>query len=60
VQAIERFIGRAIERVKLDNFDYKYTVILDEKRSQQPAAERRMRGVRLRGGYYFGPARKRR
>jgi len=60
VQAIERFIGKKIERVKLDNFNYKYTVILDEKRDQQPAEERRTRGVRLRGGYYFGPARRRR
>jgi len=60
VQAIERFIGKKIERVKLDNFNYKYTVILDEKRDQQPADERRTRGVRLRGGYYFGPARRRR
>jgi ATP-dependent RNA helicase RhlE len=60
VQAIERFIGRKVERVKLENFNYKYTVILDEKRDQQPADERRMRGVRLRGGYYFGPARRRR
>src|SRR2546421_1345638 len=60
VQAIERFIGRRVERVKLENFNYKYTVILDEKRDQQPADERRTRGVRLRGGYYFGPARRRR
>jgi len=60
VQAIERFIAQRVERVKLENFNYKYTVILDEKRDQQPADERRTRGVRLRGGYYFGPARRRR
>src|SRR5437773_891489 len=59
VQAIERFIAQRVERVKLENFNYKYTVILNEKRDQQPADERRMRGVRLRGGYYFGPARRR-
>ena len=60
VQAIERFIGQKVERVKLPDFDYKYTVILDEKRVQAPADESRTRGVRLRGGYYFGPARRRR
>ena len=58
--AIERFISQKIPRVKLENFNYKYTVILDEKHDQQPADERRTRGVRLRGGYYFGPARRRR
>src|SRR5712672_1241943 len=46
VQAIERFITQRVERVKLENFSYKYTVILDEKRDQQPADERRTRGVR--------------
>jgi len=29
VQAIERFIGQKVERVKLENFDYRYTVIFD-------------------------------
>ena len=61
VQAIERFIGKKVERVKLENFDYKYSVILDyDKPGQLPAHERRTRGVRLRGGYYCGPARRRR
>src|SRR5438445_579880 len=60
VRSIERFISQKIERIKLEGFNYKYTVILDEKRDQQPADERRTRGVRLRGGYYFGPARRRR
>ena len=61
VQAIERFIGQKVERVKLENFDYKYSVILDyDKPGQPPAHERRTRGVRLRGGYYYGPARRRR
>ncbi len=61
VQAIERFIGQKVERVKLENFDYKYSVILDYDKPGQPAAhERRTRGVRLRGGYYYGPARRRR
>jgi len=61
VQAIERFIGRRVERVKLENFNYKYTAIFDDdKPGSPPAHERRMRGVRLSGGYYFGPARRRR
>ena len=29
VDSIERFIGRKIERAKLDDFDYRYTTILD-------------------------------
>src|SRR2546427_316503 len=60
VQAIERFIGKAVERVKLENFNYKYTVILDEKRDRTAGDARGPRGVRLRGGYYCGPARRRR
>ncbi len=61
VQAIERFIGQKVERVKLENFDYKYSVILDyDKPGQLSVQDRRTRGVRLRGGYYYGPARRRR
>jgi len=61
VQAIERFIGQKVERVKLENFDYKYSAIFDhDKPGQPPAHERRTRGVRLRGGYFYGPARRRR
>ena len=59
--AIERFIGAKIERVKLENFNYKYTALFEEgKPGQQSVYERRVRGVRLSGGYYFGPARRRR
>jgi ATP-dependent RNA helicase RhlE len=61
VRAIERFITQKIERVRLENFNYKYTAIFDDdKPGQPPAHERKMRGVRLHGGYYFGPARRRR
>ena len=61
VQAIERFIGQKVERVKLENFDYKYSAIFEQdKPGQPPAHERRTRGVRLRGGYFCGPARRRR
>jgi ATP-dependent RNA helicase RhlE len=61
VQAIERFIGKQIERVKLDGFNYTYTAIFDEGKAGAPAPhERKVRGVRLSGGYYFGPSRRRR
>jgi ATP-dependent RNA helicase RhlE len=60
VRSIERFIGQKIERVKLEGFNYKYTALFEEGKPGQPKPEeRRMRGVRLSGGYYFGPARRR-
>ena len=61
VHAIERFIGRKIERIKLEKFNYKYTAIFEEGKPGAPAPhERKMRSVRLSGGYYFGPAKRRR
>jgi ATP-dependent RNA helicase RhlE len=60
VAAIERFIGKKIERVKLENFNYKYTALFDEDKDQRTYNEKRVRGVRLSGGYYFGPAKRRR
>jgi ATP-dependent RNA helicase RhlE len=61
VRSIERFIGQKIERVKMEGFNYKYTALFEEGKPGQPKPEdRRMRGVRLSGGYYFGPARRRR
>lgn len=61
VQAIERFISQGVERVKLENFNYQYTALFEEgKRGHPPLHERRTRGVRLSGGYYFGPVRRRR
>ena len=60
VFAIERFISRKIERVKLENFNYKYTALFEEsKPGQKQEFPRKVRGVRLSGGYYFGPARRR-
>src|SRR5262245_51124600 len=35
--AIERFIGRKIERVKLENFNYKYTALFDEATDKRTA-----------------------
>jgi ATP-dependent RNA helicase RhlE len=61
VQAIERFIGQKISRVKLEDFNYRYTALFEDSKPGQPEAPvRRITGVRLRGGYYFGPARRRR
>jgi ATP-dependent RNA helicase RhlE len=60
VQAIERFISQKIERVKLENFNYKYTALFEEDKPGQPQGARRMIGARIRGGYFFGPARRRR
>jgi len=57
VDRIERFIGRSIERVKLENFDYQYTALFDASKKSTVGTAR---GVRLSGGYYFGPARRRR
>jgi ATP-dependent RNA helicase RhlE len=59
VHAIERFIGKKIERIKLENFNYKYTALFDEGKDERSFNERRVRGVRLSGGYFFGPAKRR-
>lgn len=60
VHAIEKFISQKIERLKLENFNYKYTAIFDENKPGQPAPhERKARGVRLSGGYFFGPSKRR-
>ncbi|MDB6031026.1 MAG: box helicase domain protein [Verrucomicrobiales bacterium] len=59
VAAIERFIGKKIERIKLENFNYKYTALFDEDKDQRTYNEKRVRGVRMSGGYFFGPAKRR-
>ena len=60
VNAIERFISQKISRVKLDDFDYRYTALFEEGKPGQPAGGNRVRGSRIRGGYFYGPARRRR
>ena len=61
VQAIERFIGQKIVRVKLEDFDYRYTALFEEGKPGRPAGSPpRITGARIRGGYFFGPARRRR
>jgi ATP-dependent RNA helicase RhlE len=60
VFAIERFISQKIARVKLENFDYKYTMLFEE---QKPGAPKgfpgKARGARVHGGYHFAPGRRR-
>src|SRR5215468_1436412 len=61
VQAIERFIAQKIPRVKLEDFNYRYTALFEEGKPGRPqGGAARVTGVRLRGGYYFGPAKRRR
>jgi ATP-dependent RNA helicase RhlE len=58
--AIEHFIAQKIPRVKLENFDYRYTSLFDETKDNRSLRDRRVVGVRLGKGYYFGPAKRRR
>jgi ATP-dependent RNA helicase RhlE len=60
VDAIERFIGRRIERVKLEGFDYQYALVLDKGRRTSLPTGRVRGGPVGRGGYYAAPSRKRR
>jgi ATP-dependent RNA helicase RhlE len=58
--AIERFIGKKIEHVKLENFNYHYTTLFDQGKDKKGDYPMKARGVRLSGGYFFGPARRKR
>src|SRR5690349_8186322 len=60
VQAIERFISQKVPRVKLENFNYRYTALFEEGKPGEPTGGRGVRGARVRGGYFYGPARRRR
>ena len=61
VASIERFISQKISRIRLDGFNYNYTALFEEGKPGQPQGhERKVKGVRLSGGYYFGPAKRRR
>jgi ATP-dependent RNA helicase RhlE len=60
VMAIERFIGQKIPRVKMENFDYKYTTLFDENKPGSPKGyPTKARGSRVFGGYHFAPGRRR-
>ncbi|PAW78812.1 MAG: RNA helicase [Verrucomicrobia bacterium Tous-C9LFEB] len=57
VASIERFIGQSIPRVKLENFAYVYSVVLDSTKSASAGAHN-VRGGRAGKGYSFGVRRK--
>ena len=62
VYAIERFINQKIARVKLPDFDYRYTVLFEEGKPGQAKGgfPGKARGVRVHGGYHFAPGGRRR
>ena len=61
VFAIERFISQKIPRVKLENFDYRYTALFEEAKSGAAAGfPGKVRGGRVHGGYHFAPGGRRR
>jgi ATP-dependent RNA helicase RhlE len=62
VAAIERFISQKIARVKLENFEYRYTALFEEEKPGQPQGgfPGKVRGGRIRGGYHFAPGGRRR
>jgi len=61
VFAIERFISQKIPRVKLENFEYRYTALFEEPKAGAPAGfPGKVRGGRVHGGYHFAPGGRRR
>ena len=61
VFAIERFISQKIPRVKLENFDYRYTALFEEPKAGAAAGfPGKVRGGRVHGGYHFAPGGRRR
>lgn len=58
VAAIERFISRKVERVKLAGFNYTYTALFDEAKLG-PLSERKTKGMRIGKGYFCGSTRRR-
>jgi len=56
LQAIERFIGRKIPRLKLENFPYLYTVLFEPESGS--AGRRAIGGGRTHRGYSFGRRRR--
>ena len=52
LQAIERFIGQKIPRLKLDHFPYIYTVLFEPEAAA--GGKRAIGGGRTHGGYSFG------
>ncbi len=61
VYSIERFISKKIERVKLENFEYRYTALFEEGKPGAAAGfPGKVRGGRVHGGYSFSPGGRRR
>jgi len=52
LQAIERFIGQKIPRLKLENFSYVYTALFEPESAS--TSRRGIRGGRTHRGYSFG------
>src|SRR5437870_1816255 len=52
LQAIERFIGQKIPRLKLENFDYLYTALFEPESAS--GGKRAVGGGRTHRGYSFG------
>ena len=60
VFAIERFINQKIARVKLENFEYRYTALFEQdKPGAKSGYTGSARAVRVHGGYHFAPGRRR-
>jgi ATP-dependent RNA helicase RhlE len=61
VFAIERFISQKIPRVKMENFEYRYTALFEEAKPGAAAGfPGKVRGGRVHGGYHFAPGGRRR
>ncbi|MDQ2919301.1 MAG: DEAD/DEAH box helicase, partial [Verrucomicrobiota bacterium] len=56
LQAIERFIGAKIPRLKLENFAYKYTALFEPE--SMTGGKRAIGGGRTHGGYSYGRRRR--
>ena len=60
MSSIERFITQQIPRVKLEGFNYTFSTVLDDKPGSPDAHANKVKGVRVHGGYYCGPTRRKR
>lgn len=55
---VERFIDQKIPRLKLEGFDYQYTALFDADKTTKPNVRPSgVKGVRVKGGYFFAPSR---
>jgi hypothetical protein len=49
-----------VERVKLENFEYRYTALFEQEKAGAGAGVGPAKAVRVRGGYFCAPSRRRR